>query len=605
MPIQILSDQVASQIAAGEVVERPASVVKELLENAIDAGAATINIDIRDGGRQLVQVADDGAGIPGQEIETAFMRHATSKLQSAADLEAIRSLGFRGEALAAIAAVSQVTAVSRAAAEPAGTRLTLDGGRKTGRETVGAPQGTVIAVANLFYNVPARLKFLKSVTTEKRLIDEYVTRYALAYPHTRFRLSHDSRITFQSSGSGRLVDVLVDVYGPDTARQLLSLTGDPDPPDAPEVAAAGPSVTGYVGPPDLNWANRSHITLYVNGRWIKDNSLTYAVIQAYHTLLPTGRYPLAVVFLQLPPEKVDVNVHPAKTEVRFRDGNMAFGLLQKAVRQVLVASSPVRQADHFTSLAGSAWGGSFDSPAFDRRESADQQADLALDWSAPAGEEPLLGQQSQPESGPGSGAMVGGDRLPIMRVVGQAGAAFIVTEGPDGLYLIDQHAAHERILYERFMAAWETGEGRERIAAQGLVSGATVHLSPAQATLLADHLDILAQIGFEIEPFGPNAFMVRSVPAMLSRIDPVRSLTDVVEDLERGDAPLQGRIEAQIILRVCKSAAVKAGQTLSQTEMEAMIRQLESCTSPHTCPHGRPTLIHLSVAQLAREFGRT
>lgn len=601
MPIQILSDQLASQIAAGEVVERPASVVKELLENAIDAGATSINIDIRDGGRQLVQVADDGAGIPGPEMETAFMRHATSKLQSVADLEAIQSLGFRGEALAAIAAVSQVIAVSRTAREPAGTRLTLEGGRKTGWETVGAPQGTVIAVANLFYNVPARLKFLKSVTTEKRLIDEYVTRYALAYPYIRFRLSHDNRITFQSSGNGHLMDVLVAVYGPDTARQLLSLKGEPDGAGGQDLSEELPAVTGYIGPPELNWANRSHITLYVNGRWIKDNSLTYAVIQAYHTFLPTGRYPLAVVFLHLPPEKVDVNVHPAKTEVRFREANMAFGLVQKAVRQVLVTSSPVRQADHFSSLAGSSWGGSFDSAAFVRREQADRQADLDLKWATASDDGMEIGQAGSVAST----ANVGGGRLPIMRVVGQVGAAFIITEGPDGLYLIDQHAAHERILYERFMAAWEAGVGRERIAAQGLVTGAAVHLSPSQATLLGDHLDILAQIGFQIDPFGPNAFMVRSVPAMLSKLDPVRSVTDVVEDLERGDAPLQGRIEAQIILRVCKSAAVKAGQTLSQAEMEAMIQQLESCDSPHTCPHGRPTLIHLSVAQLAREFGRT
>lgn len=257
MPIQRLSDQLASQIAAGEVVERPASVAKELIENAIDAGAKTINVEIRNGGRNMVQVADDGAGIPAAEMEVAFLRHATSKLQTAEDLNTIYTLGFRGEALAAIAAVSQVTAVTRVKDESTGTRLVLDGGHKVSQESVGAPQGTVIAVENLFYNVPARLKFLKSVTTERRLIDEYVTRYALAYPDIRFRLTHDNRITFQTNGSGQLLDVLVSVYGPDTARDLLEIqneaeTADPetDPATAPiHSPARAIKVTGYAGPP--------------------------------------------------------------------------------------------------------------------------------------------------------------------------------------------------------------------------------------------------------------------------------------------------------------------------------------------------------------------
>ena len=330
MPIHILSDQVASQIAAGEVVERPSSVVKELVENAIDAGATTINIDVQNGGRQSIQIADNGSGIASAEIETAFLRHATSKLQTAADLNAIATLGFRGEALAAISAVSQVTVVSRASDGEAGIRLTMDGGHITNRETVGAPQGTVIAVENLFYNVPARLKFLKSVTTEKRLIDEFITRYALAYPHIRFRLTHNGRITFQSNGSGSTLDVLVAIYGPETARQLLQIEegegrseerrekGE-EREESPLAPRPSPlTVSGFVGPPSLHWSNRNHITLFVNGRYIKDNSLTYAVIQAYHTLLPTGRYPFGLIFITLPPEDVDVNVHPTKTEVRFR-----------------------------------------------------------------------------------------------------------------------------------------------------------------------------------------------------------------------------------------------------------------------------------------------
>lgn len=618
MSIQVMSAQLASQIAAGEVVERPFSVVKELVENALDAGASSISIDVRGGGRQLIQVADDGLGIPAADIETAFLRHATSKLTSVADLTAIRTLGFRGEALAAIAAVSQVTVVSRASDEMAGVRLTLDGGHVTGRETVGAPQGTVIAVEQLFYNVPARLKFLKSVNSEKRLIDEFVTRYSLAYPQVRFRLTHDGRISFQTGGSGSVADVLAAVYGPEVARQLLPLAEEGESERKVEQRSRGAEeqddlfplapllpgpraernaiiVKGYVGPPSLHWANRSQITLFVNGRWVKDGSLTYAVIQAYHTLLPVGRYPLGIIFLMLPPEEVDVNVHPAKTEVRFRDANTVFGAVQRAVRETLVAESPIRNMSAWQTPAHAEqvteWAGELDRHSFGRFES---QAGFELDWSGDEAATEKAAPQPTPQ------AALGGERLPIMRVVGQVGAAYIITEGPDGLFLIDQHAAHERVLYEQFMDQW----GRNQVMSQSLLAGTAVHLTPPQATLLEEFIPTLGSIGFQVESFGPHAFMVRAVPAILAKQDPAQVLRTVVEDLEQGNAPLQGKVEARIILRVCKSAAVKAGQTLSLPEMEALVRQLEACRSPHTCPHGRPTLIHLSVAQLARQFGR-
>ena len=360
MSIKVLSEQLASQIAAGEVVERPSSVVKELIENALDAGATTINITIRDGGRDLIQVADNGAGIPPEEIETAFLRHATSKLSTADELAAIRTLGFRGEALAAIAAVSRVTVVSRTAEDQAGTRLQLDGGIKAGRELVGAPKGTVIAVENLFYNTPARLKFLKSITTERRLIDEFVTRYALAYPDVRFRLTHENRVTFQTTGNGNIQEVLAEIHGAETARQLLPVGSQKEILETPSEDHKGINVDGFVGPPSLNWANRSRITLYVNGRWIKDSSLAYAVIQAYHTLLPTGRYPLGIIFIDMPVEDVDVNVHPAKTEVRFQRPNNVFGAVQRAVRETLIAESPVPTISAWSIEApgGRGWAGS-------------------------------------------------------------------------------------------------------------------------------------------------------------------------------------------------------------------------------------------------------
>jgi DNA mismatch repair protein MutL len=357
------------------------------------------------------------------------------------------------------------------------------------------------------------------------------------------------------------------------------------------------SVSGYAGPPSLHWANRSHITLFANGRWIQDSSLTYAVIQAYHTLLPTGRYPMGLIFLTLSPDQVDVNVHPAKTEVRFRHRNVAFGAVQRAVRQTLVTDSPIRSmgawstASHME-VVSPGWEGTLNQKAIARREESPQSA-MDLAWPAPASAIGL--ETTAPPT-----ADLGGQQLPIMRVVGQVGAAYIITEGPDGIFLIDQHAAHERILYEQFMADWDG----DAVISQGLVAGSAVHLSPSQATLLEEHWELLGRVGFQVEPFGPNTFMVRAIPTILTKLDPAQALVSVMEDLERGGAPMEGKIEDKIIRRVCKTAAVKAGQTLSLAEMEAMIHQLEACRNPHTCPHGRPTLIHLSVAQLARQFGR-
>jgi len=605
MSIKVLSEQLASQIAAGEVVERPSSVVKELIENALDAGATTINLTIRGGGRDLIQVADNGSGIPADEIEIAFQRHATSKLSTAEDLAAISTLGFRGEALAAIAAVSHLTVISRTEEEQAGTRLQLEGGLKTDQDLVGAPKGTVIAVENLFYNTPARLKFLKSITTERRLIDEYVTRYALAYPDVRFRLTHENRVTFQTTGNGNIQEVLGEMHDAETAKQLLPVGRQREMPELDSGAHKEIAVHGFVGPPGLNWANRSRITLFVNGRWIKDSSLTYAVIQAYHTLLPTGRYPLGIVFIEMPVEDVDVNVHPAKTEVRFQRPNNVFGAVQRAVRETLIAESPVPSISAWSieSSGQTPWTLTARGHEFTWPKTPDQGA-LGLDWSKRSSASelpaPIDEENAIVEAGPQEKKSPG-QKLPIMRVIGQVGQAYIITEGPDGLYLIDQHAAHERILFEKFMAEWEN----HAVASQGLVAPVTVTLSPSQAGLVEANLDIFRSLGFDIEAFGPNTYQIRAIPAVVIKIDPGRALHAVVEDLEQGDAPLQGKIEARIALRVCKSAAIKAGQTLSTAEMEALIQQLEASQNPHTCPHGRPTMIHLSAAQLAREFGRT
>lgn len=591
MPIRILSDQLASQIAAGEVVERPSSVVKELLENSLDAGASTINVDIREAGRKSIQIADDGSGIPAAEIETAFRRHATSKLTDAAGLNAIATLGFRGEALAAIAAVSQVTVVSRAAGEAAGTRLTLEGGKVTASDTVGAPQGTVIAVDNLFFNMPARLKFLKSNSTEKRLIDELVTRYALAYPQVRFRLTHNGRITFQTSGGGSVRDVLLAIYGPEIARQLLEIAEEQRGGGAEEKSSSPPQVTGFVGPPGVHWSNRSHVVLFVNGRWVKDNSLTYAVIQAYDNLLPAGRYPLGIIFLTLPPDQVDVNVHPAKTEVRFRLGKPPFSAVQKAVRQTLLAAAPAG-AGSWTSGGyaqpdSPGWTGSLDHNAF----APAAQSQMALGWETADFDEEI---GLPPQEGD-----AGENQLPIMRVVGQVGAAYIVSEGPEGVFLIDQQAAHARVLFEQLGAARQRGD----IPAKPLAAGTAVTLSPTQAELLAARLETLARLGFQVEPFGPQAFMIRAIPDVLAQHDPAQALVSILTALEQ-ERETPADAETFLLKRVCQVAAYRPGQTLTPPQMAQLLRRLEQCRDPFTGPNGNPTFIYLSVAQLAREFGR-
>ena len=567
MPIHLLSPEVSSQIAAGEVVERPASVVKELLENALDAGARHISITVEGAGKRLIEVADDGCGIPTVELTLAVARHATSKLNSAADLFRIATLGFRGEALASIGSVARLTLTSRPLEAAVGGQLRLEGGVAGEVQPVGVPVGTAARVENLFFNIPARLKFLKSDLTERRAIDDLVTRYALAYPQVRFHLQQENHPSLQTSGNGNRREILAALYGVEVAQQLLEVLADYDV----------VRINGYISPISLTRSNRREITFFVNGRWVHDAALTTALVQAYHTQLMVGRYPLAVLFLDLPPEMVDVNVHPAKAEVRFRDRDSVFSGVQRAVRRALLAYTPVPglEAELLTPPQ---------IPSFPPSQPS----------SAPAPFLPITPPPQLPAS-----------PTPLLRLVGQIASTYLVAEGPDGLYLIDQHAAHERVLFEKLMMQHAGGEeGENKIPTQSLLQPATVELPPAGARLLANQLPLLARLGFQVEPFGSTTFLVRTIPALLSGADPVAALRVIVEDFEEDETPLQAELEARLIARVCKRAAVKAGQTLSPAEQHALLDGLESCSSPRTCPHGRPTMIHLSVDLLERQFGR-
>jgi DNA mismatch repair protein MutL len=582
MPIHILSPEVASQIAAGEVVERPSSVVKELIENALDAGARRVTVAIEAAGRRLIEVADDGSGIPAEELALAVERHATSKVQSTGDLFNISTLGFRGEALASIGSVSRLTITSRPEGSVAGAQLKLIGGQAGEVRAVGAPQGTLVRVEELFYNVPARLKFLKSDTTERRQVDTLVTRYALAFPDVRFQLRQDDRLTLQTSGDGDRRAVLAALYGVDAARQMLEVLAEED----------GVHITGFISPVSLTRSNRREILFFVNRRPVQDASLTTALVQAYHTLIMVGRYPMAMLFLELLPDAVDVNVHPTKAEVRFRDANRMFSAVQRAVRRALLAHTPVpelRQAASF--------------PVFGSRlPIEDESFDSGGTSASPSIPYP---QSSSPYSSPpaASPPPLPATLTPLLRLVGQVASTYLVAEGPDGLYLIDQHAAHERVLFERMLIQHKAQHGSP-LPAQALLQPVAVDLPPASARLLTEQLPLLASLGFQVESFGPGTFLVRTIPALLSGMDAAEALRVLVEDFEEDETPLQAQAEARLIARVCKRAAVKAGRALAPQEQQALLDDLQACRSPRTCPHGRPTMIHLSVDLLERQFGR-
>lgn len=582
MPIRLLSSEVSSQIAAGEVVERPSSVVKELTENALDAGAKNISISIADAGRSLIEVADDGYGIPADELELAAARHATSKLVQSDDLFHISTLGFRGEALASIGSVSRMTITSRVDSAKEGARLKIEGGISGKVEKVGAPVGTVLRVEDLFYNVPARLKFLKTDTTERRAIDALVTRYALAYPNVRFKVTDGKQATLQTAGDGDRRAILAALYGVDVAKQMLEVIAQEE----------GLSLTGFISPTSVTRSNRKEITFFVNGRWVQEFSLTTALLQAYHTLLMVGRYPLTALFLEIAPEDVDVNVHPTKAEVRFRTQDKVFSFIQRSTRKALLAYAPV------PSVSPQLWGA---------RPVSTERREVGIDWSVAHDDElQVTSYRLQVENELSSNTKPSNlqpatfNAVPLMRLIGQIGATYLVAEGPDGLYLIDQHAAHERVLFEKLMAQRDG----KNIPSQSLLTPEVVTLPPQSAKALTSQLPFLNRFGFEVEEFGTNTFQVRAMPVLFSGGDPSSALRALVEDFEEDEAPLQAEVEARLAARVCKRLAVKGGQTLTNEEQRALLNDLEACQSPRTCPHGRPTMIHLSVDTLEKQFGR-
>lgn len=570
MPIKLLDPQVVARIAAGEVVERPASVVKELLENALDAGSTHISVAARNGGVSLISVTDNGTGIPPGEAELAFARYATSKVGSFADLESIGSLGFRGEALPSIAVVAEVEMVTCAADDSAGTYLSLKDGAVVARSSQGRSRGTTVTVRNLFRQLPARLKFLKVPTTENSHIARVVSQYALAFPEVKFTLLIDGRMTLNTPGSGRLIDSITQVYGLDVARNMLAIK---DRGWQGGAATDLPVVTGMIGSPTVARSHRGYLSLFVNRRWINSRMLARAVEEAYHGLLMTGKHPVAIINISLTLGDVDVNIHPTKLEVKFCNEGLVFTTVQRAVRRTLIEQAPVPMIEEVAAT--------YTSPLPTEQAS----------WLSAIGADSLAGSEPGVSRTPTVS-------LPALRVLGQLLSNYIVAEGSDGLYIVDQHAAHERICFEKI----KQQRLQQGVEAQGLLEPVTFEVNPQQEEVLKSYYERLAEFGFSVEPFGSRTYLVRTVPLLLHDRDWVAMMRELLDSLSGGDTT--DWTEKATMSIACHSA-VRGGQVLTNDEMRELIRQLEQVAVPHTCPHGRPTIIRLDSAKLKREFGRS
>ncbi|MFC1948291.1 DNA mismatch repair endonuclease MutL [Chloroflexota bacterium] len=578
MPIRILDHEMIARIAAGEVIERPASVVKELVENSLDAGSSQISVETSGGGIGMIRVTDNGIGVPAGELELAFQRHATSKVNTPADLESIGSLGFRGEALPSISAVSRIEIISCAEGEMTGSYLVLKEGNTEESGSRGRSQGTTITVRDLLRNMPARLKFLKSTSTENSHIANVVSQYALTYPGVKFTLTVDGRTNMRTPGTGNLSDALLEIYGAETARGMLLLADEGEVWKTDSVQSQV-KVDGMVGSPTISRANRNYMSFFVNRRWINSRVLSYAVEEAYHGMLMQGRHPVSVINITVPPGDVDVNIHPTKTEVKFKDDRPIFSAVQKAVRQAILQQSPVPVIEEV-------------SPEYNR--SSRQEVSL---FTSPApgvhhdrnqgDASRLTGQQFTPSQS-----------LPALRLIGQVSGTYIIAEGPEGLYIIDQHAAHERILFEKIREQ----STLRNVEIQGLLEPATFEVSPGQDEVLKTCYPDLSEFGFSIEPFGNRSYLVRSVPVMLNGKDWSATLRELLDTV----GAEKGRDwREQLGISFACHGAIRAGQVLTDEEMRELLRQLEQTSAPNTCPHGRPTIIRLTNTQLEREFRRT
>jgi len=603
-PIRRLPSALIDQIAAGEVVERPASVVKELVENALDAGASRVRVELRGGGRDWIAVTDDGSGMTPDDARLALERHATSKLACPEDLERIGTFGFRGEALPAIAAVSNLRLVTRTAGASAGFEVRVEGGARRTEREIGAPVGTRIEVAELFAHVPARRKFLKTVATEWGHAADWIARAALALPEVHFDVVRDDRPAWAWPAARDPLDRVAAVLGEREADALVAV----------DFAEGRVRAWGWVSRPDRHRSNLSGVYLFVNGRPVRDRLVQHALVDCYRDVLPRGRFPSAVLFLDVPPAAVDVNVHPAKWEVRFADPRAAHRWVRSAVRDALAErrwlgrGAEPAEASAPPPMAGAAQAGAV-ADAAPRADAGGPRASQD-DWIFAArrardADAAVPAADASPGARPDGAS--GRVRFGELNLLGQLLATYLVLEGKDDLLLVDQHAAHERVLYEQLRAAWlEQG-----VARQGLLTPLTVTLDPRGLAALAEHGADAERLGFELEPFGGDTVAVRAVPALLADRDPaglVRSLADELAETgglsgEGSDVRVLEAADRIFATLACHSARRK-GDPLGAREQRALLDALDAIPWAPTCPHGRPVAVPLERAEIERRFGR-
>ncbi|KGX88362.1 DNA mismatch repair endonuclease MutL [Pontibacillus litoralis] len=609
--IRQMPDALANKIAAGEVVERPSSVVKELVENSIDAGSTWIKVELEEAGLAKIKIIDNGKGMAEGDCERAFLRHATSKIIDERDLFRVRTLGFRGEALASIAAVSRLT-IRTSTGEQAGTFLSLAGGKIEEKDKCDARKGTEITVASLFYNTPARLKYMKTIHTELGHITDVMNRMALSHPTIRFECWHGDKKLMQTNGRGDLLHVIAQIYGMNTARKMVPIHHE----------TLDFTIKGYIAKPEVTRASRNYMSTLVNGRYIRNHTVNRAVLQGYHTLLPIGRYPIVVVEIDMDPILVDVNVHPAKLEVRFSKEKELFDAMQEAVTQVFKQQAlipEVNQAPKRVKEKDSVQDAfSFEErPPLSKKELKKapehplvREPDYVPEWLQQAStnqteatkveQSETIEEQEVNVSDGNQHAQTETSRVPIMYPIGQLHGTYILAQNENGLYIVDQHAAQERIKYEFF---------RDKLAtpakeAQELLVPMTFEVSQSEAILLNQHLEELKQVGLWMDSFGEKTFIVRSHPHWFPKGEEQEIIQDMFQQvLDKQKVDIKTLREEAAIMMSCKGS-IKANQFLTEEDMRQLLEDLRLSSDPFTCPHGRPIIVHFSQYEMEKMFKR-
>ncbi|MBW3012864.1 DNA mismatch repair endonuclease MutL [Candidatus Woesearchaeota archaeon] len=597
-----LSEDLINKIAAGEVIERPASVVKELIENSIDAGAKNIIIEIKEGGKSFIKITDDGSGMSKEDALISIKKHSTSKIKDVDDLFNIGSLGFRGEALASIAAVSNMEIITKTQFDLEGIEIEISNGKIKNVKEIGAPVGTTIKIYDLFFNTPARKKHLGDMNVELRHITDIVVKYALAYFEIGFRLVHNDKELILAPPTPDKLGNIVNIFGRDFAKLLLPVAGETDL----------VNVSGYIGKPALNRADRSHIFTYVNGRYIKNKELLDAVEKAYDHLLNTERYPVAILNFELPYERVDVNVHPTKATIRIEKQERVCSDIADILKKQLERANLVPKIEPSKVVQQILDKEKSELPSTDIRQILKQKSNVMQTLqeiknrpidAQRSRQQQLLDKQKQQKQLDKEKIVVDPIKIDYIayNVLGKIHKTFILVETMDGLRIIDQHAAHERILFENIM---EKFESKQKIKKQTLLNPIQVNVLPNDALLIKDSLEKLDKFGFTVEEFGNNTFIIRTLPAILGKQQTEDFFHEIIAELKENQyKKIKGITEERFARMACRKA-VKAGDVLENMQMEQLVKRLLECRQPHTCPHGRPTMIDFTITDLEKSFNR-